>query len=239
MRRNGNGQVRLWQKACAFIWPLDQAQRVILEIIPNTHVLQLFGVYQAIEVKVEGSYRTDLIRFDQRKGRTFHRSRMAQPTNDPPGQRGLARPQVAFEKDQPRSARHLGNPMTERNHYLFIRQEKDYFRHGDCSSSNGRMAGIRSLAARPRPKVPCRAPAVACNHTARQPASYAGIPCASNAPTRPANTSPSPAVAMAGWPWSQRATRPSGLAIKLPAPLRIATALNFWLNARATLRRSA
>jgi hypothetical protein len=61
---------------------------------------------------------------------------MAQPANDAPGQGGFPGAEIAFQEDQARAFCDLGNTAAERDHGIFIGQEKDYFRHGDCSSSN-------------------------------------------------------------------------------------------------------
>ena len=53
MRRNGNVHVGLWQNAGPALRPLDQAQRVALEIIADAEKLQLFGIDRAIQIEME------------------------------------------------------------------------------------------------------------------------------------------------------------------------------------------
>lgn len=57
-----------------------------------------------------------------------------------------------------------------------------------------------------------------------QGASNASTRWASKAPVMPDSTSPRPAPAIAGCPWEQTASRPSGAAIRLPAPFSTTTA---------------
>jgi hypothetical protein len=78
------GQVRLWQKACTFIRPFDQAHRVVFEVVADAEKLQLFRIDQAIQVEVEGADVADFVGFDQGEGRTFYRTDMTQAANDAP-----------------------------------------------------------------------------------------------------------------------------------------------------------
>ncbi|MNY54591.1 hypothetical protein D3C86_1904840 [compost metagenome] len=48
MGANGNGQVRLWQKARTSLGPFDQAQGIAFEVITNAQIFQFFRVNKAI-----------------------------------------------------------------------------------------------------------------------------------------------------------------------------------------------
>ncbi|MNZ41337.1 hypothetical protein D3C78_588850 [compost metagenome] len=104
----GNGQVRLWQNARTLFWPLEQTQRISLEIVANAHELQFLRIDQAIQVEMVGAHLTDLVGFNHGEGRAFHCTSMAQAPNKATGQRSLARAQVALEKDDAATAGHLG-----------------------------------------------------------------------------------------------------------------------------------
>ena len=82
MRANGNVQVRLWQNAGAALGPLDQTQRIALEIVTNAEELQLFRIGQTVQVEVEHPHLTQLIGLDQGEGRAFHRAAVPQATED-------------------------------------------------------------------------------------------------------------------------------------------------------------
>ncbi|MNV78573.1 hypothetical protein D3C71_1720690 [compost metagenome] len=106
------------------MWPLEQAQRVALEIVTNAHELQLFRIDQAIQVEMERPHLTDLVRFDHGEGRAFHCTSMAQATNQATRQRGFASAQVTFQKNHAVTAGHLGQLCAEFDRGLFIGQKQ-------------------------------------------------------------------------------------------------------------------
>ncbi len=85
----------------------------------------------------------------------------------------------------------------------------------------GAIARKRSSAVMPSP---ARTAASPWRQTALAAASKGGMDCARWAPTRPASTSPVPAVASQGGALLLIATRPSGAAITVSAPFRTMTA---------------
>ena len=78
------------------------------------------------------------------------------------------------------------------------------------ATQHPRKRSGRSSAINPTPKRLAHSP---CSHTAAQAASNAGMRCASSPVTKPASTSPEPAVASQGGALSLMAARPSGAAI--------------------------
>ena len=112
------------------VGPLYQTQVASLEIIIHTEILQLSRILKAIQVKVVNRLSSKLVGLDQSEGWAFHRPGMTHTPNDPPGQRGLARTQLACQVDNTFASQQSTQLSAQGLGRLIIFQYLDITLHG-------------------------------------------------------------------------------------------------------------
>ncbi|MOA59241.1 hypothetical protein D3C78_1838100 [compost metagenome] len=73
---------------------------------------------------MESAHVSDLVRLDHGKRWALDCTSMAQAADQATRERGLASPQVTFEKNHAVTAGHFGKPRTKRDHGRFIGQKQ-------------------------------------------------------------------------------------------------------------------
>src|SRR5690606_10350058 len=243
-KENPADQVRRRHVALALLRPLDQQPAGTVVEIAQAEELQLLGISQAIEVEVHRLTERQRVRFEQGVGGALDPAAVARAGEEAAHQRGLACAEVAVKMHhQPRGFGVLAEMAAQGEQRFLIGGVVDAFRLAHVpfpGLTTARSSLMRSPASRPRsPWRAARSPASACASTPAHAASKAASPWARKAAMTPVSASPMPPpAAMPGLPRSQTASRPSGAAMMLPAPVSTATALKRPASARADSRRS-
>lgn len=117
-----NDEIWRWPVFGSLFGPLDQANRIVTEVLAKPCIQELFWKVETIEIKVIPVYPRNHINFNQCVGRAFDRPGMAACAQQRTNEGGLARAEVAVEPDDHARRQRRGQVATQSAGRRFVRQ---------------------------------------------------------------------------------------------------------------------
>src|SRR6056297_235434 len=229
-----NLKVWLGQYTFASLGPLNQTQVTSGEIIPDTHIFQLFRIAQTIKIEMVSRWIQGFVGLHQRIGRALYRSFVAKPPNHAPTDGGFPHTKLIIQVDN-QAVAGFGNGSRQLTAkmlgFCLAFQKKPtlvpHYAHSSLASkvfSDSRKtigsASITSVGMSPINPLASAATSAAAKCTdAPSTAAFCTSPIwPRTAPIMPESTSPMPPVAIPGLLPLITSSIPSADATTVPAP---------------------